>query len=675
VEFRQGAVGLKTEVNGRDLSWFSGASAFTLSGLAALALSAWLAPQTLPQTLINPSLFRPHLRVDLSPEPREQLAYVLFLLLLIPFLWITLRASSGWVARTSKFFRVLLPVGFVFLGVRKLEWFNTFSFAPGSVTSATLGILALFWARKKLIDQPDFKLSSKIKGFAFWAFCVCVSVWVLFHSVFTEGSLQYASSPVTYHLPFAYNEFIPVLQGATPLVDFNPQYARLLPLVAIPVFKIFGFSILSFTVFMAALNTIALLATARILELIAKSRFKAALFFWTLVGLAVYRDPSDTYLSSVTYHALGPIRTLLPVLSFWLLGEQMNRPCITHLCAAVSMATLAFVNNTDFGLPAWAAIHLGLFLQVLQQDRTNRTDRNRKPLSRNLKVTATAALAATIATLGACLAFWLARAGWPDFSKASDFQKIFALHGFYMLPLPPVGIYLSVLGVLVATLASGFRGFLARRSLTIQDSNPLDIWAPFRAALGIFALGAFFYYVGRSHPKVLAATFWPLSLCLATLAFKNPLSFKNDWARTFILSLFFISGLQGLPSIRDTITKARQLSEETQSSNPSLRQDAFLTELETVKNQIGNAERVTFIQPMGHRLCLALQIRNILPYASEGSLILRRQLDEVIQSAINQNVQIFAFGDERDDLTQALRTAGFEPFFRTEHAHYWKARI
>ncbi len=627
------------------LAWSAGLGATLLSLVLAFAVSGFLVDgaQTSVLTAGATEFFLKHTAGDCHPEPREQLGYVLFIALWIPIFICLLpairkAATQAFIERLAAWTRGTGLFMLIFLGIRKNDWLKYFPYRPGTVlTGALFALLSWFWISRTSRPRLHYYFS-----------CLIISSWALLHSIFTEGSLNAASSQVTFHLPFAYNEFLPILAGKTPLVDFYPQYVRLLPYLGVPYFSVTGFSILSFTILMSLLNLTGLMAVARMLDLLFQKRQQAIVAFVAVVGLMVHRDPSESMLSTATYHAVAPFRLLGPLLTLWLCAEQLARPRGWKIMACVSVATVSVLNNLDFGLPAWAAAMAALLFQRMQDQGLRNLSRWRA-----LALNVLYWLGVSGAVTG-LFAWWLQRGGHPaNWKRLSEFQRIFALHGFYMIKLPVIGLHLPVIGAFLCTLGSAcvLRGR----------------WAPFRLAISIFGLGAMAYYVGRSHGKVLGAEFGILALALASLV-PPLLSTGASMQSRFALFLFFSAGLQGIPGPFDQLAKIRSLGTPMAENVVHEHQ----AELSWLRTHIPLGTPVLFMQPSGHHLALELGLKNILPFASEGSLILKSQVREAFELAAESDVTWIALTELHEELEAELRHEGFAQAGRFGATLYWK---
>ena len=202
-----------------------------------------------------------------------------------------------------------------------------------------------------------------------------------------------------------------------------------------------------------------------------------------------------------TYFGMFPLRYAGPYLLAWLSARQLERH---HESARMwplwLVAGLVLLNNFEFGFPA-AGASLAAYLWTAPL--------NRRALLRLARAVATG-LAGALALVSLLT---LLRAGvLPRLWRLTDYARLYARDGFAMLPIrEPLGlhivVYLTYVAAIVTATVRSARG-ASNRVLT-----GMLAWS------GIFGLGAGSYFVGRSHPEALIASFsaWAFSLALLTV--------------------------------------------------------------------------------------------------------------------------------------------------------------
>ncbi len=632
------------------VAWWAAFRAVLLSLLIAVPVGLFVARPPSPEIL--EALIRPFLLKDCRPEPGEQLSYALFLLLLTPsFLFFLGRAlrrpiDPSAVERTTFKSQLFLLGLFLFTGLRLREWWRFF---PDS-TVLIVAAAAAYWLRDRF---PKARLKRLIDGIPqrellAWSGAAALTALSLIHSIFSEYALGSAGDVVRYHYSYALDEVAAVASGNTVLVDFFPQYVRVLPYLLEPIFHRVGLSITSFSLSMALLNGIALFCGWILIRRSVRTPLKAMACFAAITGLFAHQDAGARYASVLTYHAVGPFRIFLPMLSLVSLSSALRSDSRTWASVAALVSSTALLNNPDFGLPTWVAVSAAL------------TIFGSRPM-RSLLVS----LSSLGAVIAAFIAFTWARSGqWPDFSVGLEFQRLFAWSGFFMLKLPAIGIYQWVF----ATCFSGMIVALTRRVLNAPQEidrhrNGLLL------ATGLMGMGCLIYYVGRSQWIVTTATFWIFSLCLVLLVVE---AFPLRATRTakiplLISSLFLLGGISILPlRVLDLGPKLTELSET--GGELSRRLEATTKEVRTRST----SHPVALIFPYGQLVATRAGVRNASPFAEEGSMISRSQLQR-LGAAIERNcVTLVAFKEPKNDLLEILSHSGFRQASIIDEIRFWE---
>jgi hypothetical protein len=252
---------------------------------------------------------------------------------------------------------------------------------------------------------------------------------------------------------------------------------------------------------------------------------------------------------------------------------------------------------------------------------------------------------------------------WPSWSEISSYQRIFALTGFMMLPMPSAGLHFVVYATYMAAL---FRGYVLRSRLAATD----DVRARTRAALliwsGIFGAGASMYFVGRSHPSSLPALFPAWALAIGLLA----VDLGDVWREreraiaprpsrallvlpTFALALELLAGFS---------LSARMANPSTELERSRLTMPLMQRYMASLKGFVHDHsaphETLMIASPFGHVMAVELGLDNAYPFASSDSLIARAQLDAVLVQAERRHVQKL-FGTLPEPIAAALTEHGF----------------
>jgi hypothetical protein len=405
-------------------------------------------------------------------------------------------------------------------------------FTPATLVAAALwaaAIAAVAGSRLRtnaaaLLRESDAK---KLVGLALAL--LATAVWVL-PAINSDRSIGMAPGDLQYHLEFTFDEAFAVLNGRTPLVDFSPQYGSLVPyLVALPM-VVLGKTLLAYTIAMATLTGIGMLAVYGVLRRVTSSALAALLLYLPFLATSFFLlDGTLANRSSVgTYFSTFPTRYVGPFVLAWLTARQLGRreSGFRSLWLLLTCAGLVLLNNTDFGVAA-----LGACLAALVVGSGERLGAEWRRI--------TAALVAGMATaLVLVSALTIVRAGsLPQLDRMAEYARLFAVGGFGMQPLAtPVGLHLVVYVTYMAAI-----GLAAVRALQRAGDRVLTgmlAWA------GIFGLGSATYFIGRSAPDTLKWLFssWALTIALLTVAVVRASADSRPW-RPSVAALAVLAGL------------------------------------------------------------------------------------------------------------------------------------
>lgn len=275
----------------------------------------------------------------------------------------------------------------------------------------------------------------------------------------------------TFHAPQVLNDALAFYAGRIPLADYIPQYTLVLGL---PIGLAFPW--LDGAVSPQNL-TIALTAYLSSLSLLS-------------VGLAVYvayrvlptrlRALAPLMVLPLSIHVSGslsstPGRLLFPLILFALLLDVSAQSGVRRYFVVGVVAGLGFLNNPEIGGVAIAAT----FLVVMVGN-----------VPRRLRRIAVATLGMIVPlALYALVAFLLERP--VQVAQVAAYARAFT-DGYYALPMPVIGTYLLVLMTGVAATTVGIFRTRGDGLLVASPATTGCIYA------GVFTLGSFAYYVGRS---------------------------------------------------------------------------------------------------------------------------------------------------------------------------------
>jgi hypothetical protein len=445
------------------------------------------------------------------------------------------------------------------------------------------------------------------------AVAVLATAITVLPAIVTETSILHASDEFIYHVRFVYDETAAVLDGRSPLGDFAAQYGSLWPYVlALPLAPFDG-SLGVFTVELATLTALALLALYALLRRVTRSSLLALALFLPLLATSAFRlhDPSTARFSLINYFGTMPLRYAGPFLLAWLLARHLDGARPRRAWPLFAAAGLVAIDNTSFGIPA-----LGATVLALACCAGAPTTARLRALARELAL----GLAVAVAVVAALV---LLRTGeLPHPSLAARYARLFAVDGFGMAPLhPQLGMSTVIFLTYVAAIGTAIVLVLRRGADTLLAG--LLMWS------GVFGLGVGSYYVGRSIPEVLTNMFpaWALAVTLLTVVVVRGLAGRHARRpRTIELACLFAFGLL-MCSLAQTPSPTAQVRRIAADGPRYLQQQparAF------VAAQVHRGEPVVMLTELGHLIAYRLGIDDVTPYTGNESIQTQEQLDDAL---------------------------------------------
>jgi hypothetical protein len=478
-----------------------------------------------------------------------------------------------------------------------------------------------------------------------------IVVWLL-PAINFENTIVEANEVIVNHLPFWLDEVFAALDGRFPLVDYAAQYGSLWPYPVAGAMTLLGASIGVFTIAMATISALALLALFATFRRVARGTLGGLLLFLPFLATSLYmmEGPFENRYAIANLFGTFPLRYAGPLLVAWLLARQLDGAAPRRARWLFLAAGLALLNNTDFGLPA-----LGATLAALLWTGGPPT---RRSLGR-LALEAALGLAAALALVSALT---LATAGsLPHLELLVRYARLFALAGWGMLPMKPtIGVSTIVYLTYVAAIGTA--------TVRAVNDEPDRLMTGLLAWSGIFGLGAGSYYMGRSHPEVLTNMFgaWALSVTLlfvvavraiAARATRRPA--PAEVACLFAFGVLACS-LAQLPTPWSQVQRLQRTGLELYSEPESQPFVALHTR---------RGEAVAILTPLGHRVGYNLGLDDVTPYTGSRSMPTVQQLDETLaelRDAGGRKV-FLSLAEAWDDLPMALVQRGYAAAVRERY--------
>jgi hypothetical protein len=603
--------------------------------VAACWLATGIAQSIMPQATWRP--FPSVARLGLiRPEPAEQLRFLVSLaapVLVIGPAYLIWKQTAGR-RRRRRFDRIVIAVQAVGVALLSLcwiqqrqyrRWFSGWNllFAVGT---ACLLLLAA-WFAKVLRDREARPSGRVVRGLALAAAVAGTGLWLL-PSVFSDSNLADGHFGVSYHLQFTLDEFLAPLNGRTPVVDFIPQYSRLLSFAVEPVMRVFGPTVETFTWTMWVLSMAAFVAVYLMFRVVTRSPLSALVLYipFLSVSMVSMLRAGDQRLFLANLYGVVPLRVVGPFVLAWLCALQLRRPRRGGAPALFFLAGLAVYNNPDFGLAAFLGVFVALWCGCNKSVPTFQLAR---------KYLVQALLSAVVATALVCALTLVRASSLPRWEYLSHFQRAFAVEGTGMYPMPLFGlhviIYLTYLAALVGAV------------MTTIKARPLknSVLTGMLAYSGVLGLGAFPYWVGRSTPSGLVAMFPTWGLCVSLLAWwvLSAVSGVSAprwptmrlWALPCLVVLtafgLMVSAASAFPS--PTRERERIAAEGKSVEEPYLfdRDKTFDgAAVRFVADHTRPGEHVGILASLGHGIAERAGVVNVSPYSNEDVIAFDEQM-------------------------------------------------
>ncbi len=456
-----------------------------------------------------------HDKVSITPAPRERFIFI-SLLLLSP--WLVLAAiiaarkivdvlrlnnfQSIWVQ--ALLLAIPLLVIFVFHTSNFFRLLTYLPWLPFFIACALSVIIFTKFFYKH--QNPIYSLTSIGKRY-FILFLLVASIlqsvtWRIFN--FNLVNFQ---KPWVIHFDAVFYSVSQVMGGKTLLADLTSQYGLFGELLK-PLFMVMPFSVFSFTITMAVLQIIGLLALGKVMIGIVRSPWML------LLGLLILLDvTAETWHIPLLYRIVfkypdfifqyWPIRFVFPAVSVWAFFRLLQHFCLRNVALLAALGAIGAMWNIDSGIPIVGAFLFFLGCQFISPPKQHTRIYFLKMIGVTLAITAGVWL---------LFLFYLSwKADQPlKLLEAIAYQKTFFALGFAKIPLPrtlhPWVIIIScyVLGMIIA-----FTSWINQRHSKITG---LIFY------LSILGLGLFAYYQGRAHEFNLLKVCWPALLIVIILS-------------------------------------------------------------------------------------------------------------------------------------------------------------
>jgi hypothetical protein len=605
--------------------------------------------------------------IDLAPEPLEQQTYltaVAAVLILPVVVSLSLRSRFAQARLRPEFgqaVEILLIAGVT------LSWASSQDFirqtlplasdSGGTLVGFTALLVAL-WPARTAIARWTARRGPRNELMAF-GLASAFTALLCAAGIYRNGDLTSTLPIISYHDQFTFTETYSVVGGLTPLVDFTPQYASVLPYLYAPFLMLKPMSIGMFTVVNTGAATLALLCGYGALRLLTGRPLRALFLYVPVVALASVPIPGAMDGGRVatvsTYFAVMPMRYAGPLVCLGLVALLAHRNGNRRLMIGVGIASgLTLINNFEFGLPTLCAVLVAAWISTYTaRTGVRRTAQHLLPLAGGI-----------VAALLLFVVLSVARTGQvPDPLAATYFSRQFAGAGFYMLPFGPVFAFPAIVFLTFAGAV------LIGITPTLIGRRKANAHARVEAAVltftGIFGMGAFAYFVGRSHPSVLTAVFcaWGFALAALSHVALRWLSSTRGAGRVgsplaiLTIAMFVICGTAALGQSAYALEQVERIFTTSETARASA---ATPTKAIAIARDCISPETSSIIfLPYGLKIAQAANLQDHAPFNHPGSVKSAQQLAVLSNSIVRNHVRAFLSGPLAGELEATLRSRGF----------------
>lgn len=622
------------------VAWFAAVPATALALLAIVLLGAPLGKLLFP---VETGEFWASALIQVMPEPTEAARYLLALLgaILVPayVIWLRGRPTRPLVPRS-----LVLMVQLVFAAVLVLAIFcrrgsvhldvSYFDLRTAIVAVLISGAFAIVLAVPRARARVGVVLAPRspaVRRGAAAVAALATAIWLL-PAIQLDSTVGHAQPATLFDLIFTFDEGLSVVDGHSTLVNYIAQYGSLWPyVIAIPMHLGHG-SLGAYTISMAAITGIAMLAVYGVIRRVVGSPIAALVLFLAFMATSFFilrGSPVHRY-SFGDYFGVFPLRYAGPFFVLYLLSRHLCGEWPRRAGWVFVVAGLAVLNNGDFGIPALGAAAVAV-VAAADVARTRRWWGERVG----------EALAGLLGAFVLVSIVTLARTGdLPDVGLVFRYAHLFAVAGYDLVRMPWFGVWTAIYLTFCAALV------VAALGMTRRDARRIEVGA--LAWIGIFGLGAGAYYAGRSNSEVLVAIFsaWALAIVLLVAVTTRDLVRRGTRPSPAQLALFagfglLLCSLAQFPAPWHSIKRLERHGPEIFKAP---------VDAQFIRTNAEQGEPVALITNLGQRLSREAGVDDVTPYSGIPSMPTKGQLTETVEG---------------------LREAGGTKIFLREAAETW----
>lgn len=448
------------------------------------------------------------------PEPKEQLAFKLSLVFLIPFCWIAWNISAWVLARIGNklnhigdSFILITVIGLVLVVERVFNSYTETYFSASSYSGrlfltllvfVSLLIMMLRESRNRRNSNPS-KIPYYFLGLLI---CLILSVETIFGEKYM---IDHTAS--NHHFEAYLDSVVQVYLGRTLLIDLFPQYGYYAYFYNL-IFSIIGLSTVKFTFVVATLKFISFSALLILLEKLIKNywiSFPTFMFFAWMTRIRIPLEVTeDPYFQYVPHRILFPILAMLGVLVY--ISTNNIKLKGMYFLSLGTFAGIATLWNIETGVVSAITILGAIYFdKIIRNNISNFATKYLRPLPSLIGFS----VIFCVSFLFGLLLITKGHLGGAGFNKIFEYQKLFASDGLTALPITTIfHPWVVVILIYLVSIYQSSTAILSCEERFKVDSN-IRTTRVMLFSLGIIGLGLFSTYLTRSHDRNLTNPSWP----------------------------------------------------------------------------------------------------------------------------------------------------------------------
>lgn len=357
---------------------------------------------------------------------------------------------------------------------------------------------------------------------------IVVLIFVLVFSMNVLNITNLKDYLFAFHFNPVFYPMSQVMAGKMLLVNVTSLYG-LFPVFILPLFKLIGLSVFTFSLVMGSLLCVSYLCMYMFMNKVVSNKI---LLYCGFLALIFYSFLGSSPTFPNIYYQYWPIRILFPAIFLLLTAVYLKKETRISYYIFTALCSLGVLWNFDSGIIVFIA-----WIVLLSY---NELSKNNQILTKFIKILThifVSALFLITAVLCFSLITQLVSGSWPDLSLFLQYQKMF-LSGYFMIEMlpPPHSWNLVILTYLVGLLIS----------IAALIRNKVEYRTKLIFALTILGIGIFTYFEGRSHDATLSPPSYIVFILVAIFAdmlyqrIKHSQKLMNGETYIFIFLLYIL---------------------------------------------------------------------------------------------------------------------------------------